>query len=334
MKNSEGYITQNTQAILLLCGGLGVKRVLPPEPLTQSEYNQLAIRLHELGMQPFDLLKSRGLEMLREYAEKKVTFSRLEALMGRGAALAFALESWMNQGLWILSRSDSVYPKCFINLLKKYAPPLIYGVGEKHFLNKGGLSIVGSRDVDEDTLYFANCMAVLCAQQDIQVVSGGARGIDEEAMLAALDEGGKVVGVLSHALTQAVRSKKYRDYIHKGQLTLISTFDPLAGFNAGNAMMRNKFIYVLGDWALAVNSAHGKGGTWGGAIDNLKFDRVPLFVRDGEDIPEGNRALIRKGGIPLTQEVFNDPRGIKTFLDDLISKQPPKEVGPDQLPLF
>ena len=48
-----------------------------------------------------------------------------------------------------------------------------------------------------------------------------------------------------------------------GQLVLASPYDPSAGFNVGNAMQRNKFIYALADAALVVNSDLNRGGTWG-----------------------------------------------------------------------
>ena len=42
------------------------------------------------------------------------------------------------------------------------------------------------------------------------LISGGARGVDETAMLAALDAGGYVIGILPDSLLKASTSRKWR----------------------------------------------------------------------------------------------------------------------------
>ncbi len=69
---------------------------------------------------------------------------------------------------------------------------------------------------------------------------------------------------------------------------------PEAGFNAGNAMGRNRYIYALADQALVIDSALRSGGTWEGAVENLQHGWVPMYVRSpGEGA--GNAALIAQG---------------------------------------
>lgn len=114
-------------------------------------------------------------------------------------------------------------------------------------------------------------------------------------MQGAGDAGGIVIGVLAADLLRASVNRHNRTGIQSGQLVLISPFNPEAGFNAGNAMARNRFIYALADYALVVDSAQGEGGTWAGAIENLRHGWAPLYVRTpGEKA--GNAALIVKGG--------------------------------------
>ncbi len=67
-------------------------------------------------------------------------------------------------------------------------------------------------------------------------------------------------------------------------------------------MGRNKIIYALSDVAVVVSSAAGSGGTWTGAMEAIEGGWVPVLVRDGPDAPEGNRALIAKGGFRLPVE--------------------------------
>ena len=71
--------------------------------------------------------------------------------------------------------------------------------------------------------------------------------------------------------------------------------NPEAGFNVGNAMARNKHIYCLSDAAVVVNSTPDKGGTWNGAIEDLKSEWVPLWVQPKDDPASGNATLVQKG---------------------------------------
>ena len=326
-------IPEDTQATLLLCGRFGVQRQMSNEPLTQSEYNLLASWLMDHELRPADLL-SQGIAPLREdLPPKKLDLDRIEALLNRGASMALALESWTNNGLWLIGRGDEAYPQQLKTKLKQNAPPLLYGAGNQALLSKGGLAIIGSRDVEKEGLYFTNRVAVLCAQQGIQVISGGARGVDREAMTAALDEGGEVVGVLGNSLMTVARSKRYRDAIGDMRLALISAYDPDAGFNVGNAMSRNKHIYGLSNWALVVNSTLNKGGTWAGATGNLRHKWAQLFVKSGEQTPEGNLALINKGGIPVEgNEILGKGVLLKKWFEERSGVQDPEP--PSQLSLM
>src|SRR3990172_8427415 len=98
-------------------------------------------------------------------------------------------------------------------------------------------------------------------------------------MLGALEHEGTVIGVLADSLLKAATSNKYRKYLVNNNLVLISPYYPEAGFNAGNAMSRNKYIYCLTDAAIVVQSGT-EGGTWNGAIENLKKEWVPLWVKE------------------------------------------------------
>ena len=103
-----------------------------------------------------------------------------------------------------------------------------------------------------------------------------------------------MVGGPADSLLRATVNRDNRQGIEDGRLVLVSSFNPEAGFNAGNAMQRNSYIYALSYAALVVQSDLGKGGTWTGAVENLKHGWVPLFVRD-DPASNGNAALIEKG---------------------------------------
>jgi predicted Rossmann fold nucleotide-binding protein DprA/Smf involved in DNA uptake len=310
-------LSPDTQAILLLCASFGQNRQMEPQPLTLSEYNAVAGWLRENEMSPGDLLNPTFQNRLSKITIGKLDSDRLVALLERGVMLGLAVEKWTNQGLWVLGRGDSQYPKRLKQRLRHSAPAILYGVGNIELLSEGGLAVVGSRDVDEEGLGYTQRVAQTCAEQGIQVVSGGARGVDQAAMLAVLEAGGTAVGVLPDSLSKAAVAGKYRAGIKEGRLTLVSAVDPGASFNAGNAMGRNKYIYSVSDYALVVSSSVGKGGTWAGATEALeRIKDVPIFVRMQETVPEGNRQLLKKGAKPLPVIPASSLKGrLRTLLE-------------------
>jgi predicted Rossmann fold nucleotide-binding protein DprA/Smf involved in DNA uptake len=305
----------DTQAILLLCAGFGQSRQAEPMPLSLGEYNALAQKLQQHNLRPADLLAADGKNWVFDEINRSLSPQRIVHLLERGAMLAVAVEDWTNKGLWILSRSDETYPQRLKRKLKHLAPPILYGVGNPDLLSEGGLAVVGSRDIDDEGLGYTQRIAEKSAEQGIQIVSGGARGVDQTAMLAAISVGGKSIGVLADSLIKAAVSMKYREGLRQGRVALISPYDPSAGFNAGNAMNRNKHVYALADHALVVSSSYEKGGTWAGAKEELtKESRIPVWVRLEGDVPQGNRQLIKLGAIPFPVEPWN--RNILKLLEE------------------
>jgi len=73
-------------------------------------------------------------------------------------------------------------------------------------------------------------------------------------MLGALEHGGTSVGVLADSLLRSATSAQYRKQIMSGDLVLVTPFNPEAGFNVGNAVTRNRYIYCLADAAVVVSS--------------------------------------------------------------------------------
>jgi predicted Rossmann fold nucleotide-binding protein DprA/Smf involved in DNA uptake len=314
-------LSPDTQAILLLCASFGQKRDSYPTPLTLSEYNTLARWLRDQDSTPADLLSPIFQERIPKIKINQLESERIFDLLQRGVMLGLAVEKWTSQGLWILGRSDTQYPKRLKQTLKHLAPPILYGVGNIKLLSQGGLAIVGSRDIDQEAVDYTKRLVEICAKQQIQVISGGARGVDQASMLGALEAGGNVVGVLADSLAKSAVSGKYRSGIREGNLTLISPYDPDAGFNTGNAMGRNKYIYGLADYGLVISSTVEKGGTWAGAVEILrKCPDLPVFVRIEGSIPEGNQELLHKGAKPFPESPWN--RSLKELIADSLTTSP------------
>jgi len=320
MSNSSHILEPDAQAIFLLCGRLGSHEDNSAKPLTRNQYNEVANWLNNNGMRPEDLLNEEGREQLSVFGgDGRLTEKRLRTLLQRGAAMAMAVEEWTNKGGWILARSDDNYPKRFRRRLRHLAPPILYGVGDLKLLEHGGVSMVGSRDSDDASLAFVRDLACRCAEEGVSVVSGGARGVDQASMDAALEAEGIVVGALANGLAKTSRKKKYREAITDNRLTLVSAYHPNSRFQVWKAMDRNKHIYALGDGTVVAHSAVGSGGTWSGATENLKHEWVPLFVRAEPPIPDGNRKLIEMGGHPIDRRVFRDGVHVEDWLTGSVS---------------
>lgn len=317
-KKSTASLSPDTEAILLLCGRFGSERgeksLTTPAPLTQKEYERLTKWLLECKLRPGDLLGGDLAGRLSDLVHAGLERARVEALIARGTALALALEKWQRSGLWVLSRSDAAYPKRLKKKLGQSAPPLLYGAGEMSLLDAGGLAVVGSRNASEAALEFTRDVARTCARDGLGVISGGAKGVDVAAMQGAGEAGGMVIGVLAADLLRASVNRQNRLGIQSGQLVLISPFNPEAGFNAGNAMARNRYIYALADYALVVDSAEGEGGTWAGATEDLRHGWAPLYVRTPGESP-GNAALIAKGAQGFAYGI-SERASIREFLEN------------------
>jgi predicted Rossmann fold nucleotide-binding protein DprA/Smf involved in DNA uptake len=291
----EMTTSPQTQAILLATAHLGKAAPGDPRPLTPAEWGRFALWLKHQGLLPEALLAGDPATVLAGWEDPAVTPDRLKALLGRGAALALVMERWQRAGLWVLTRSDPAYPDRLKKHLKTDSPPVLFGCGHRALLNRGGIAVVGSRAASDDDLAFATRSAGQAAAKGATIVSGGARGIDEAAMLGALQAGGTAVGVLADSLLRAATSAKYRKGLMSNDLALISPFNPEAGFDVGNAMARNRYVYCLADAAIVVCSTRDKGGTWNGAVENLRHGWVPLWVQPSEESGSGNGELVRLG---------------------------------------
>jgi DNA processing protein len=324
-------LTQNTQAILLLTAPLIAGRgETSRNLLSPGEYNRLTRILREKQKQPADLIGADAEETIKLCAAP-FGRDRLDALLGRGFLLSQAVERWHARAIWVISRADAEYPKRLKARLKEDAPPLLYGCGDLALLEKGGLAVVGSRHVDDEVISFTETVGRLSAEAHCTVVSGGAKGIDRAAMHGALMAGGEVAGVMADSLERAALARDNREPLMEGRLVLISPYDPVAGFNVGHAMQRNKLIYAIADAALVVTSDFEKGGTWTGAIEQLERLRfVPVFVRNGANAGKGNAALLQHGGKPWPNPRSSDELGMALVAASESVATEPKQ---DTLPL-
>jgi predicted Rossmann fold nucleotide-binding protein DprA/Smf involved in DNA uptake len=302
-------LSTNTQAILLLTAPLIAGRgSVSPDLLSPGEYKRFARHLREIQHQPADLVSPDAAEILRA-CQPVIDENRLQRLLGRGFLLSQVIERWQARAIWVVSRADAEYPRSLKARLREDAPAVLYGCGDMALLETGGLAVVGSRHVDGALIDYTMSIGRLAARAGRTLVSGGAKGIDQAAMRGALEDGGKVCGVLADSLEKTTMNRDHRNVLLDGQLVLITPYDPSAGFHVGNAMQRNKLIYALAEASLVVSSDFNKGGTWTGAVEQLdKLKFVPVYVRSTGDSSQALDALRSKGA-----RLWPNPHDTKTF---------------------
>jgi len=306
----KAAITNDSQAILLLCSSVGLPRM--PDgvrPFSRPEWNTLARAIEQSPLgRPAALIGATIDQLRAALGGPDDLLGRIATLLERGAQLAIELDRLSNLGIWTLTRADERYPIRLKQRLRGLAPPVLFGAGPLDAVDRPGLAIVGSREVDESGAVFARALGERCARGGLVVFSGGARGVDRLAVAGAMDAGGSGVAVLAESLEQMLRTRETRDGVLSGRLTLLTPSHPAERFTVENATARNKLIYALASWACVVSAKSEHGGTWRGALENVAADWVPLFVRADRDAPEGNRRLLIRGGLPITlEDVGDDP---------------------------
>jgi predicted Rossmann fold nucleotide-binding protein DprA/Smf involved in DNA uptake len=229
-----------------------------------------------------------------EYAE------RIAKLFDRAAGLAIALEKLDHSGIWTITGVGERYPERLRTRLRDSAPVVLHGVGDTSLLDADGVGVVGSRDTSAEGSQVAREIAQGAVKLGLPVVSGAARGVDSDAMNAAFEAGGQVVGVLADALERTVTRRGTRRGVAGGQICLVTSFTPSAPFSVGNAMGRNKVIYAMSRCTIVVTSDHETGGTWAGATEALRngYGRVVSWTGPGSGA--GNSALVQRGAAELS----------------------------------
>ena len=219
---------------------------------------------------------------------------RVTDLLNNSAVLSLYIEDLRKKGVNITTIYEEDYPEVLKNKLGRKAPLILYYAGDLSLLNYRLIGFVGSRDCDDEAKRFTRKMVQNLVLENYGVVSGGARGIDSISEEKALNNSGIAVSIVSDSLLKKIKDPFKRRKIISGDYLMISPFNPSIEFQAYNAMARNKYIYILSE-AVVVVSSSDSGGTWTGAVENLKHNYQKMYVRFDSSVPIGNKKLISLG---------------------------------------
>jgi len=314
-------ISENTKLCLQLRCNLNNDENL--KPLSNKEFLKLE-----------NFLSENNLSLTRLIEDKKILFKieknlslqekRISSLLNSGVALSFYLDKWSKRGIWVLSSYDDEYPINYKIKLRDVIKPILFGVGTKEFLNSPSLGIVGPRDSGLSSLKYSEKAGAKCAENQISIVTGGARGVDTYAINGALGNGGRVINILTAELFKESINEKYKKFTLENNLILLSTQLPEEGWSIGRAMDRNKYIYALSDGVLVPECKKESGGTWSGIIENQKKSYSTLYFRPSNESNIDNK-IYEGGAISHTELNLEDLKRRKIDID--LSKLLVKEIA-------
>lgn len=305
--NNEN-LSKDSLAIILLCSNLTLnKNVDSVKPFTTTEWSKFAkIVFNSSIKRPANLFNLSSQELQEKLFIKESEATRILNLLSKAGQLSFQLNELNNLGIKIMTRADKIYPNILKKRLKEKCPPLIYYCGDITILENQLIGVVGSRNIDVDGLEFTKKIGQKIVKEGYSLVSGGAKGADSIAQEEVLNNNGKVAAFIADSMISKIKKKDIREAIIEKKLLLMSVINPKSGFTVYSAMDRNKYIYCLSEITVVVSSDYNKGGTWTGAIENLKNKWVPIVVRNEENLPKGNVELIKQGGIVFNTKAFEN----------------------------
>lgn len=266
--------------------------------------NRLVIQiLHENKMSLTEFFEMGRTDWKEIFGLNEKELSDVEQVKSDLPRLAFIAEQLENEGFHVIPVNSTEYSVVLKENLKvRKTPPVLYVKGRLSLLKEDAVAIVGSRSAGKAALDFTDHIAKKSVKEYKVVVSGFAKGVDQQALDSAIEANGKSIIVLPQGiLTFQSGFKKYYEPIVNGDVMVLSTFFPKAGWEVGLAMARNVYIYGLAK-EIYVAETEEKGGTWGGAMDGLRNKRT-VYVRVPEKVEKNaNLKLLRLGATPVNMD--------------------------------
>lgn len=198
---------------------------------------------------------------------------RILMLLEEGELLEYYCIQGKKAGCFPLTRATAGYPAALRTKLGEDRPGCLWYKGDPAILNMPAIALAGSRELAERNRAFAGEVGRQAARQGFVLVSGNARGADQEAQQACLKAGGCVIAVVADALAGHSAKENVLYLSEEG-------FDQ--PFSAQRALSRNRVIHALGEKTFIAQCGYQTGGTWDGTMKNLRFGWSPVYCfRDG-----------------------------------------------------
>jgi predicted Rossmann fold nucleotide-binding protein DprA/Smf involved in DNA uptake len=193
---------------------------------------------------------------------------RILVLLEDGALLSYYCAQGKKRDCYPISRVSGDYPARVYDALELESPGCLWYKGDVSILQMPAVALVGSRDLSRENREFAREVGRQAALQGYVLVSGNARGADQEAQNACLAHGGYVISVVADSLAEHGK---------RDRVLYLSEDEFAADFSAARALSRNRVIHALGQITFVAQCGYQTGGTWDGTVKNLRFGYSPVF---------------------------------------------------------
>ena len=233
-------------------------------------------------------------------------------------AAAQQIRRWADRGWLLLSILDDDYPARLRAIHQ--APPVLFARGSL-VRDDVAVSVVGSRKASSRGLGIAATVARELAARGVTVLGGLALGIDTAAHRAALEAGGRTVGVIGTGLDRAypAENRDLQEEIAARGLVL-SQFWPDAPPQRHNFLMRNATMSGYG-LATVVVEAGEQSGSRAQARIAVEHGRPVILTSLVVERNDWARALVGRPGV----HVAGGLQAVLEVVDDLIAE--PAAVG-------
>lgn len=208
-------------------------------------------------------LRSDGIESLKESPD----------LARRGQWL---LTKAHELGAQVIVLEDSDYPPLLRTVSSP--PPVLYVKGKLEPARR--VAVVGTREVDEYGIARTEAVVDLLCAAGVEVVSGGAYGVDTKAHARALDRGGRTTAIVGSGFLKLYPSENdalFDRIASKG--ALVSEFALDSGGNQRHFPQRNRTMAALSE-AVVITRGTLKSGALITCQAATKFGR-PVFAVPG-----------------------------------------------------
>jgi DNA processing protein len=220
----------------------------------------------------------------------------------------------------ILTVFDERYPK---NLKSSHnPPPVLYVAGTITDADRLALAVVGTRSPTPYGRIMGENFSATLAKRGLTIVSGLARGIDTIAHRAAIDAGGRTIGVTGCGLDICYPPENQDIFTKiRSHGAVVSQFPFGAEPEKRNFPIRNRIISSLSIGVLVIEAGD-KSGTLITAYGALEEGREVFAIPGRVDSPKsiGCHRLIQKGAKLVTSP------------DDVVAEFPPEVQALTQKP--
>lgn len=243
-----------------------------------------------LGSSAADPLGEVTARELRRLGYDEAQCARILTLLARREKLRQYLTAAERAGIRPVTRLSEGYPARLWQTLGTRCPAVLFAKGDPALASARCITVVGSRELTAEGRAFAVSAGRLIAEAGLTLCSGGAIGADLAAQEACLAHGGSAVIFPAGPLTDC-QAQARTLYLAE------QAFD--APFSPARALTRNRYLHAMGEKTLVAQCTRCTGGTWEGAIENLRRGYSPVFAH--ADGAEGTQALLARGASPVTR---------------------------------